>query len=46
MAIDGFPNDALMAAASFELVIGTVCALALIRFRNTEDAKLKPRRQS
>ena len=46
MAIDGFPTGALIAAASFELVIGTVCALALFRFRKTEGTNLKLRRQS
>lgn len=45
MAIDGFPNGALIAAASFELVIGTVCTFAVFRFRKTEGTNLEPRRQ-
>jgi hypothetical protein len=44
IAIDGFPNGALITAASFELIIGTACALALFHFRNTEDSDLKQRR--
>ena len=40
MAIDGLPNAALISAASFELVIGTVCALALFRFHKTKDINL------
>ena len=40
MAIDGLPNDALVGAASFELIIGAVCLLALLRFRNTEERRI------
>jgi hypothetical protein len=40
IAIDGLPNGALVGAASFELVIGAVCLLALLRFRKTEERRI------
>jgi len=40
MAIDGMPNGALVGAASFELVIGTFCLLALLRFWKTKQRQI------
>ena len=34
MALDGWPDDGLAAAAAVELVVGTACLLALLRYRN------------
>jgi len=41
MAIDGLPDAALISAAIFELIIGTVCALALFHFHKTKQINLK-----
>ena len=36
MAVDGLPDGGLVGAAAFELAIGTVSLLALLRYRKTE----------
>ena len=34
MLVDGMPSDSLVLVTGFELVVGTICALALVRTKN------------